>query len=156
MDFNPQDTNSTGAAPTTLPDGVYALKVRDAEEQTSAKGNKMIVVFMEATDSEGRVVNLRDYLVSTPRAVFKIEQFCKAAGLNHQFQSGRLLPDDCKGRTVRARVILEPGRDSYPDRNTVDEYLTHDAGIETRFEEPSAASSQEAPARQVEDNDIPF
>ena len=69
------------AAPTTLPDGVYALKVRDAEEQTSAKGNKMIVVFMEATDSEGRVVNLRDYLVSTPRAVFKIEQFCKAAGL---------------------------------------------------------------------------
>ena len=36
----------------------------------------MIVVFMEATDSEGRVVNLRDYLVSTPRAIFKIEQFC--------------------------------------------------------------------------------
>ena len=44
MDFNPQDANSTGAAPTTLPEGVYALKVSDAEEQTSAKGNKMIVV----------------------------------------------------------------------------------------------------------------
>ena len=49
MDFNPQDANSTGAAPTPLPEGVYALKVSDAEEQTSAKGNKMIVVFMEAS-----------------------------------------------------------------------------------------------------------
>ena len=77
MDFNPQDANSTGAAPTTLPEGVYALKVSDAEEQTSAKGNKMIVVFMEASDGAGRVVKLRDYLVSTPKAVFKIEQFCK-------------------------------------------------------------------------------
>ena len=156
MDFNPQDANSTGAAPTTLPEGVYALKVSDAEEQTSAKGNKMIVVFMEASDAAGRVVKLRDYLVSTPKAVFKIEQFCKAAGLNHQFQSGRLLPDDCKGRTVRARVILETGRDGYPDRNAVDEYLAHDAGIETRFEEPSASTQQDAPVRQVEDNDIPF
>ena len=40
MDFNPQDANSTGAAPTTLPEGVYALKVSDAEEQTSAKGTR--------------------------------------------------------------------------------------------------------------------
>ena len=60
MDFNPQDANSTGAAPTTLPEGVYALKVSDAEEQTSAKVNKMIVVFMEASDGAGRVVKLRD------------------------------------------------------------------------------------------------
>ena len=68
----------------------------------------------------------------------------------------RFLPDDCKGRTVRARVILETGRDGYPDRNAVDEYLAHDAGIETRFEEPSASNHQDAPVRQVEDEDIPF
>ena len=43
-----------------------------------------------------------------------------------------------------------------PDRNAVDEYLAHDAGIETRFEEPSASNHQDAPVRQVEDQDIPF
>lgn len=154
MDFNPADAAGPSSS-TPLPEGVYTLVVREAEERQSQRGNDMIALVLEY-EQDGTRGSINEYLVSTPQAVFKIEQFCRAAGLVDQFQSGTLLPGDCLGKEVRAQVVIEAGTDSWPDRNKVGEFLPPQQGISTMPEEGIAVIDISPVTTVVDEKDIPF
>lgn len=157
MEFNPDDAGDRGSF-SLLPEGLYDIEVVDAEERTSQKGNQMIALTLEARHPDGYPSRVWDYLVSTPAAVFKIKQFCDAAGLTAEFTAGTLTESHCRGRRLKAKVFVESGRDGYQDRNAVREYVaTSDiggGGIATMPEQVQATAAA-APAA-VGDDDIPF
>jgi len=153
MEFNPGDGAQRGSFE-LLPAGEYDVEVIEAEERTSQKGNQMIALTLQARHPDGYDARVWDYLVSTPAAVFKIRMFCDAAGLQKQFDSGRLTAEDCVGATSRAKIVVEDGRDGYSDRNSVAEYMagpSRPAGIQTQ---PQAAD--EPPVPHIEEDQIPF
>jgi len=160
MEFNPQDAGDR-AAFTLLPEGIYDIEIVEAEEQTSKKGNQMIVLTVEARHPDGYPSRVWDYLVSTPGAVFKIKNFCDAAGLTGQFESGRLTTQDCQGSRLKAKIFVESGRDGYQDRNAIREYLAADAAVQPAgiATMPDAVNGGEPPAAQpavVSEDEIPF
>ena len=157
MEFNPSD-GSQRASFELLPEGTYEAEVIEAEERTSQKGNDMIALTLQVAHPDGYEARVWDYLVSVPAAVFKIRMFCEAAGLDKQYQSGRLTAKECIGKKVSARIGIEEGRDGFGDRNTIFEYMTggsaKPAGIATMPETAKADSPPMAPV--VNDDEIPF
>jgi hypothetical protein len=156
MDFNPADAVEQPTGPRLLDPGTYELKVQDAEERVSSKGNPMIALVLEAVAHPG--VQIREYLVATQAAMFRIRNFCEAAGLLEKFNAGRLTEDDCRGVTVRARVMVEEGGE-YPDKNRVEEYLKP-GGIPTG-DDMGGAPAHAAPSsggghQGIDEDDIPF
>ncbi|MCH2136513.1 MAG: DUF669 domain-containing protein [Phycisphaerales bacterium] len=157
MEFNPDDAGDRGSF-TLLPEGLYDIEVVDAEERTSQKGNQMIALTIEAKHPDGYPSRVWDYLVSTPAAVFKIKQFCDAAGLDKEFTAGTLKESHCRGRRLKAKIFIESGREGYQDRNAIREYVhTSDiggGGISTMPEQTMAAAP--AQAAPVTEDEIPF
>jgi hypothetical protein len=162
MEFNPQDAGSDRAAFTLLPEGLYDIDVVEAEERTSQKGNQMIALTLEAKHPDGYPSRVWDYLVSTPAAIFKIKQFCEAASLTSQFESGRLSLQDCQGIRLKAKIYVEAGRDGYQDRNAVREYMPSDgrstqpAGISTMPETLAVEAAAVPAPTAVGEDEIPF
>lgn len=156
MDFNPSDAVDQPTGPRLLEPGTYELVVREAEERVSSKGNPMIALELEPTEHPG--VLIREYLVATQAAMFRIKNFCEAAGLTQKFEAGRLTEDDCRGSKVRARVMVEEGGE-YPDKNRVEEYLKL-GGIPTGEGAVSGSAVPAAPAggghQGIDEDDIPF
>lgn len=161
MEFNPQDAGDRSSF-TLLPEGTYDIEVVDAEERTSQKGNQMIALTLEAKHPDGYPSRIWDYLVSTPAAVFKIKNFCDAAGLTQVFESGRLTVAECQGKRLKAKIFIESGRDGYQDRNAIREYLnggaqTAPAGIATMPEAVNGAMAGASPEpAAVTEDEIPF
>lgn len=159
MEFNPEDGASSGGFD-LLPEGMYDVKVIEAEERVSQKGNQMIALTLSARHPDGYDCRIWDYLVSTSAAVFKIRMFCHGADLMKQFESGRLKASECIGRTLTAKIGVESGRDGYSDRNTIIDYQPSGAvpaGISTTGESESTPNQSETPAPiDVSTDEIPF
>ena len=164
MDFDPATSTDQPSAPKLLEPGTYQLTVREAEERVSSKGNPMIAIELEPDGHAGSII--REYLVATPAAMFKVRQFCEAADLVTQFERGRLTEQDCRGRKVRARITVEPGTDGYQDKNRVDEFLKA-GGIPTNLDGGGGrsgggggggfeTSNQGSAHRPIAEEDIPF
>ncbi|MFK7962200.1 MAG: hypothetical protein AB8G96_16940, partial [Phycisphaerales bacterium] len=131
------------------------------EERVSSKGNPMIALELEPSGHSGSII--REYLVATEAAMFKIKQFCEAAGLLDTFNRGRLTEADCRGAKVRARLVIEEGTDGYPDKNRVDEFLRA-GGIPTQPDHGGGgggggggrATAPAAAHAPIDEEDIPF
>lgn len=152
MEFNPTDSSGRSSFE-LLPEGTYDIEVIEAEERTSQKGNEMIALTIQAKHPEGYPVRIWDYLVSVPAAVFKIEQFCTAAGLQDKFKAGRLMADDCVGKHLRAKIEIESGRDNYADRNSIQEYVATDENQRSGIATQPAAKTAPKP---IAEEEIPF
>lgn len=120
MNFNPTDATEDGGRVLLTP-GEYLMTVREAEERISSKGNPMIVIELEADGHRGTVV--RHYLVASPGSMYRVRDFCAAAGISATFQTGRLSEADIRGRRVRCKIAIEEGLDGYPDQNRVIEFM---------------------------------
>lgn len=158
MDFDP-NALSEGDGPSLLEPGVYEMTVTEAEERTSSKGNPMIAIVLEPVDQPGRRV--RAWLVATPAALFKVKEFCDAAGLTEKFDGGRLGEDDCRGVRVRAEISVEEGTGGFSDANRVEHFLPPKQGIPTGGAAAGGggggADDHAAPAHQpISEDDIPF
>jgi hypothetical protein len=116
MKFNAEDAVDRKKAKP----GQYTLEVHEAEERTSSSGNPMIALVLK-----GQGVTVRDYLVGSASATWKVKQFCLAAGLREQFAAGRLTEEDVLGRVVVAVLDFEkqPPGSQYDPRLVVTEYL---------------------------------
>jgi hypothetical protein len=101
MRFNPTNMEPVGAR---LTPGWHVLRVAQAEETTSQAGNEMIRLHLSPP---GGGITLRDYLVASPKALWKVKQFAEAAGLGHLFDQGTLRASDCEGREVEVELIEE-------------------------------------------------
>jgi hypothetical protein len=102
-----------------LPRGRYEAQITDAQPRVSKAGNEMLEVTFKAHGPHGNVVLLRDYLVSSPRAKWKIKQFCKAAGID--YTKGEIDPEALRGRDMAIQIEVEEDRDGR-DRNVVRDY----------------------------------
>lgn len=152
MDFNPNDAE-TPVTPRLLPDGRYTLRVREAEERVSSKGNPMTVLEFEVSGQPG--AKIIEYLVCTPAAMFKIRNFCEAGGLMDKFNAGRLEESDFRGVIVDAEVIIEDGQDGYSDKNRVREFHPPSSSTERALAGQAPASTT-GPHQPVDESDIPF
>jgi hypothetical protein len=160
MEFNPTDAGDKGSF-SLLPEGLYDIEVVDAEERSSKKGNAMIALTLEVRHPDGYPSRVWDYLVSTPAAVFKIKQFCDAAGLTAEFMAGTLTEAHCRNRKLKAKIFVDGGRDGYQDRNSIKEYVptaSSPGGIATMPEHAMSPGDMDnaVPTPAVTDEEIPF
>ena len=98
------DPNNIEPAKTRLTPGWHRLRVTKAEETTSQAGNVMIRLHLSPPDGG---ITIRDYLVASPKALWKVKQFAEAAGLGHLFDAGTLRASDIEGRMVEVELVEE-------------------------------------------------
>ena len=131
-----------------IPAGKYPFTVSGAIEKQSKNGNDMIELTLEVIAGE-RAVDVYEYLVSTPNAVFKIEQFCKAVGLPFEVKDGvvnsELTADDCMRK--QGLAMFKPNEKGYLSVN----YFIEKGGYSE-----SPASGTDAQQDDINPDDIPF
>lgn len=99
----------------TLTPGVHACTIRSVESHTSKAGNLSIKVWAKVDDGE----SLYEYLPPTRKSV---AQLCGACGV--PVPAGQELDEESlKGRTFRARLKVELGKDGYADKYRVEQWL---------------------------------
>lgn len=111
MNFDP-DTADVSRTP--IPEGERHLVVLRAEERKSQAGNDMIALEL-GTSKDAAYGTIRDFLVATPKALWKVSEFCKAAGMTAAYEAGRLNDTDLIGVVVKADIAHEcdPGFDPH-------------------------------------------
>lgn len=131
-----------------ISEGDYDFQVSMAVEKISKSGNEMIELILDVYDQDGNKYKVWDYLVSTPKALFKIKNFCEAVGLGDKFKSNELTADECVDMHGRCHVGVRPATGEYKESNNVDYYIESKAKL--------APVSNEKPVDDLEDSDIPF
>lgn len=142
---------------TPIKPGEYGFTVSGAIEAQSEAGNDMIAIEL-LVDVPGRDNPLKvfDYLVATPKALFKIQQFCDAVGLD--FAANELDADSIIGLAGRAKFVLGAPKQNGNRYLEVRQYLKP-AGF---TEQPVGAQPQQivnnntTPATPLSGDDIPF
>jgi hypothetical protein len=116
-------TYVTGASRRVFPDGSYWFKVNDAYLETSSKGNPMIrlELIISGLDDEDPI-EVRDYLVFSAEAAWKIDNFRLATG--EQLKAGEEVnfeAENCFDRQGYCKLIV----DEYQGRknNKVADYI---------------------------------
>lgn len=93
-----------------LPAGVYPAIVIKAEEKTSKSGNPMLVVSLKAMDKNGESTTVQEYLASTEKSIWKIDNFMWAIGICPQAgQTVSIMPNQIIGKSCYVRVGVEKG-----------------------------------------------
>lgn len=112
-----------------LPDGNYAFIVRNAETQTSGKGNPMLKVTLGILATPHNEYPLSDYLMASEKMIFKLKHFCETLGLDAQYNQGNLRPEDCIGKMGKCKIGRQKGSQKkdlsgyFPDKNCVKDYI---------------------------------
>jgi hypothetical protein len=109
--------------PVILQPGDYPFKVKQAEPQISKNGNDMIVLQIIVKGSQ-TTTTVYDYLIGKRTCFWKIKNFCNSVGISSVLVAdGQLAPADCVDRVGTVRLTIEPAKDGYPEKNTVDDYV---------------------------------
>lgn len=109
-----------------LEPGTYDFQVMEAKEAVSKAGNDMITMTLWVWNKNGKKFNVWDRLVATPKAAFRIKNFCKATGLESQYKNGTLTPDDCADTHGTCVIKIDPAQGEYKAKNVVDYYIELD------------------------------
>lgn len=105
------------------PDGTYLATVVTATEKVSSSGNPMITLKLHVLHpTTGETVIVFDHLVGTESSVWKIESFCKSAGLVAKYEAGDLQAIDCEGVEVQV-VLTHEESAQFGVRNKVAKYV---------------------------------
>ena len=147
--FRPREEQEMDGA--LLPKGTYHATVLKGEAKASKAGNPMLSLLLKVwppDGGEGRLVN--DYLLDTDSAAWKLQQFCKSAGLD--YDAGEIDPEQLSTGTinVRARIDVEKASGDFPAKNICRGYELHPT---TPQEKELAAA---APSFAADDSDVPF
>ena len=120
MDFKPK-TEKEIAESKLLSRGVYDFEVLNAWEKTAkTSGNPMIELQIRISGAAGSRV-IADYLVSTKAD--KLRSACAACGLLPKYEAGSVSNADFMGKQGRLKLGIEKGKNGYPDRNQVADYI---------------------------------
>lgn len=137
--------------------GEYDAEVAEAESFTSKNGNDGIKLKVRVFLADSQRV-IFDYLMSTPDSMFKVHNFCAAAGILEKYESGELRPVDCQDRAVMVKVGIEKGKDGYADKNKISSYV-----VAKKEPAPSKMPTNKnryqpvsAPDGSVDDDGVPF
>lgn len=120
-----------------LPEGVYDFAVKTSARKLSQSGNPMAELNLTIWDENGKVSNIRDWLVfsSVPLNIRKVKHFCDAVGLVEAYKNGEL-PEDLETLSGSCLISIEEGKmipddklhgkpkgSKYQDRNFVVDYI---------------------------------
>ena len=140
-----------------LKEGSYDAVISASLDKTSANsGNPMMDLTLTVYDKDGKEHSVRDFLVFTPKMMWKVVHFATSTNLLKEYEEGKLCSEIAKGCRAKVKVTIESGSEipqdklngkpigsKYPDKNKIDDYLKRPQGAE-----------KEEPAFQ--DDDLPF
>lgn len=115
-------------APPIVPAGQYVAVFIDAEETTSQQGNPMIVADVEILRGEHKSRSIRDYLVFTDAAKWKLAQVLVAIGREIPEGEFELTPSDLIGKTCGIVTIEEEYNGK--EKAKIDRYFPLDEEVE--------------------------
>lgn len=148
-----------------MEDGEYEGVIDVCESKMSGNGNHMFDMTISVFDVNGRPQQVRDFLVFSPKMMWKIIHCCDSAGVLAEYEAKQLCPELLVGKNVRVKITFEEGSvipqdklkgkafgSKYPDKNRVDDYVKKaDQGA---IAKPAAAAT---PAGDLPfDDDVPF
>lgn len=160
MQFTPKSKDELRP---TLPDGEYSATVIKAEDTVSKRGNDMIAITLRVYGDDVNVLG-NDWLIPSSQGMWKVFDFCDAAGLMERYNAGDLTAQDCLNANVLVKVETEE-QEAYGPQLRIRGYLK--ARTESRYEtaqeiisRQGANPAQNRAARQADaatgDSDIPF
>ena len=93
-----------------MPEGVYDFSVSKAIRKTSKSGNPMCELRLTVWDNSGKSYNIFDYLVFSkiPLNIKKISRFCKAVGLEKEYQTGQI-PSELENYAGTVQIGIQDG-----------------------------------------------
>jgi hypothetical protein len=125
-----------------LAPGQYKFEVIKAEKAISSANNPMIVLSLKVWDHEGNVHNIRDWLTSSPKMIFKVKHFWESVGEPDRYK-GKNYVQDFVGKC--GDVAINNGKDKKGIlRAQVQDYSL------------PAVSAKPIKADEFKDDDIPF
>lgn len=147
-----------------LAPGYYVAEVRDAIEKKAKSGNPMIELHLSVRGENG-IVGVRDYLVFSDKAIWKIEQFLYAIGKDLKPGDNISVDEnDLIGRLLTVETTLENGDKQGVQFPKIERFM-RDADAPFRGPKPVSnvpQNARTAPAKgrmaepDMEDDDIPF
>jgi len=142
MDYNPKQLKKIA----TVEPGVYAFTCIDAREKVSQTGYSYMHVKLEIeVPNVADPFTVYDRLSIHPKALWRLEHFCKCVG--RDFDIGKLLPEDCIGKTGLAEVVQGKPNDQGKRFLEIGKYIEKS--------EQTQDKPVEKPTETTED-DIPF
>jgi len=120
MNFNPK-TEEEIAASKLWKKGEYPFEILSATEKASNRsGNQMIELKVRVTN-DSVVRTITDYLLE--KRMEKLSHAAKACGLQAKYGAGSLEAIDFVGKSGRLKLGVEKGKDGYPARNVITDYV---------------------------------
>jgi hypothetical protein len=146
-----------------LKEGEYDAVITASEDRVSINsGNSMMDMMISVFDDEGREHAVRDFLVFTPKMMWKVIHFADSAGLSQLYSKGQLCSELAVGNRVRVKITIEKGGvipddklngkpvgSVYPDKNKIEDY------VKNVLQKPLPAKSGANLLDQL-DEDVPF
>mgnify|MGYP005831656277 CR=1 FL=1 len=151
MNWNPDEHVDTGGGFTPIDEGEYDFTVTSATEATSKAGNEMIELQMAFDIGRSDPLKIYDRLVNTPKALWKVKDFCEVTGL--KFDTGELAAANCIGLQGKAYLHLGQENDKGKRYMEVRYYCTSDSGFS---ESPMTAKQDQVVEKALTNDDIPF
>lgn len=127
MDFNAQQMREDSL----IKEGRYKFTVLDGREKTSTNGNNMLNLKL-SLQVNNRRVTFYDSLIFMPKMFWKVEHFCKAAGMPEKIDEGKLLPEDCMGREGYIDIVQQLDNQSGELVNRAKDYVKPEDVVETQ------------------------
>lgn len=122
---------------------------RDGVVLETKKGDRKVMLVVEATDSVGKKTPVFEHL--TMNIAWKVEQICKACNLGHLFVSDALCLDkleDLEGSTGECIIGISEGTHEWPEKTIITKYVVP--------KETKAKAPAEEVAAFFDDDQIPF
>lgn len=125
-----------------LDDGDYSAVINSAMPKISSSNNQMIELELEVYDASGKPHPLKDYLVFSPKMMWKVINCADGCGLLKEYEDKKFHPSMLPGKNIRVRVKTQKGNEipeeklkgkplgtKYPDKNVIEDYLVPDTVI---------------------------
>jgi hypothetical protein len=119
-----------------MADGIYQGKINKVSTRRSATGNPMAELGIEVYDKEGKLHYLKDYLVFTPKMLWKIKHAADSARLTKEYEEKKFHPLQLEDKNVMVDVKTQKGQEipfdklgdkpvgsKYPDKNVINDYV---------------------------------
>jgi hypothetical protein len=120
-----------------LKEGEYDAVITASQDTISANsGNPMMDMTVSVYDSQGKIHDIRDFLVFTKAMMWKVVHFANSAGLLKEYEEGKLCSQKAINKCVRVKVVVEGGSNipedklkgkpfgsKYPDKNKIEDYI---------------------------------
>ena len=156
MQFDPKDVGEQERK--ILKEGEYDFEVIDAENtvfEDDEGEHEQIKLSLRVFHDDG-TIRLNTWVGYPKKKLWRLEQFCKAVGLDKQWEAGEVTPDDCTGAAGKCLLGI------WNERNTVRKFIADESP--TKKTNPKKALKAKTKAKEfyiaVDDeadgDDIPF